>query len=497
MKPPLNQETTITKQLLENRTFRTEITCSSHYWFFHTYFNEYVKYPTALFQREMFEITEDATIKLAIIMAFRGSAKSTIMTLSFPIWAILGVQKKKFVVILSQTQQQAKMHLQNLKAELESNDLLRLDLGPFEERDEEWSSGSLVIPKHNARITALSMEQSIRGLRHGSHRPDLIICDDVEDLSSVKTQDSRNKTYNWLTGDVIPCGDRGTRVIIVGNLLHEDSLLMRLQTDIKEDRLDGIVRSFPLLDNKNDSLWPGKFPSKKEITELQRTVGSVASWHREYLLEIVSDAERVVHPEWVHHYEKLPTPKSLRQSGTGVDLAISQKQTADYTAMVSAEVHGYDDKMRIYIIPNPVNERLTFPETVEKIKVLKGVFHKAGYYHNFYVENVGYQMALIQHLQQQDIDAQAVSVGSTDKRARLALTSHAIQTGLIQFPEKGAEALINQLINLGVEKHDDLADAFSILILQLLSENHTMPRIYFLGGGRGDTIAGNMWNTQF
>ncbi|MFH1142744.1 MAG: terminase family protein, partial [Candidatus Uhrbacteria bacterium] len=175
----------IAEKLLKDKRFRKEVTTSSHYWFFHTYFNEYVKYPTAKFQREMFEISEAETTGLAVITAFRGSGKSTIITLSFPIWAILGKQQRKFVVILSQTQAQAKMHLQNLRTELEANELLRHDLGPFEERNEEWSSGSLVIPKHNARITAMSMEQSIRGIRHGSHRPDLIICDDVEDLASV------------------------------------------------------------------------------------------------------------------------------------------------------------------------------------------------------------------------------------------------------------------------------------------------------------------------
>ncbi len=475
-------ENQIAEKLLEDRTFRKEITTSSHYWFFHTYFNEYVKYPTASFQQEIFDITEDNDIRLAVVTAFRGSGKSTIVTLSFPIWAILGKQNRKFVVILSQTQAQAKMHLQNLKSELEANKLLQGDLGPFEERNEEWSSGSLVIPKYNARITAMSMEQSIRGIRHGSHRPDLIICDDVEDLSSVKTHESRNKTYRWLTGDVIPSGDRGTRVMIVGNLLHEDSLLMRLKEDIADNRLEGITRSYPLLKNEQP-IWPGKFKTQGDVVRLQKSVGSTASWHREYLLEIISDAERVVHPEWVQYYDDLLSDRYLLHTATGVDLAISQKQTADYTSMVSAYVYRVEGETRIFIMPNPVNERLTFPKTIERIKHVNGVLGQKKKLHYLYVESVGYQLSLIQQLKNDGIYAKAVQVNGMDKRSRLALTSDAIQSGVVLFPKQGAERLIAQLVGFGVEKHDDLADAFSILVLQVLTKPKSRSKVHFIGHG--------------
>ena len=71
----------------------------------------------------------------------------------------------------------------NLKRELEDNDLLKNDLGPFQEESDEWGSISLVFSNMNARITVASSEQSIRGMRHGQHRPDLIIGDDVEDMA--------------------------------------------------------------------------------------------------------------------------------------------------------------------------------------------------------------------------------------------------------------------------------------------------------------------------
>ncbi len=173
--------------ILKNQAFRTELAKKSHQYFFAIYFSRYMKYKSALFQQEIFSLTENEKIKNLVIASFRGSAKSTIVTLSYAIWAILGKQQKKFVLIAGQTQQQARQHLKNLKDELEQNELLRNDLGPFKEEEDEWRSYSLVLPKYNARITAVSVDQSIRGIRNKQYRPDLLIGDDIEDLASVKT----------------------------------------------------------------------------------------------------------------------------------------------------------------------------------------------------------------------------------------------------------------------------------------------------------------------
>jgi len=416
----------------------------------------------------MFRITEDTTNKLTVLIAFRGSGKSTLITLSYVIWSIVGIQQKRFVLILCQTQTQAKLHMANIKRELETNDLLKADIGPFEEVSEEWGSSTIVLSNYGARITIASTEQSIRGARHGEHRPDLVICDDVEDLTSVKTREGRDKTFQWLTGDVLPIGDQYTKIVIVGNLLHEDSLLMRLKHAIDEEKLDGQFFAYPLLSKDNEIAWTAKFPTHRDVEKLRLTIGTDSAWYREYLLRIISDADRLVHPEWIHYYEYLPSEKGtdFRLIATGIDLAISQKDSADFTAMVSAKVYGYKSDLKIYILPFPINKRLDFPQTFEQAKNLS-VSLGNGKFTMLYIEDVGYQPALIQHLQSNLIPAEGVKVSGQDKRARLALITHLIKQGNILFPKKGAEELIQQLTGFGIEKHDDLADAFSLLILKI------------------------------
>jgi len=87
-----------------------------------------------------------------------------------------------------------------------------------------------------------------------------------------------------------------------------------------------------------------------------------------------------------------------------------------------------------------------------------------------------YQKALIQELNRQGCHAEGVNPGQ-DKRARLTLTTQLLENGNILFPRKGCEELVTQLTGFGYEKYDDLADAFSMLILSILKHNQKPPVI--------------------
>lgn len=477
--PPNNVPAGIIDAMISDLKVRRAVVTDSHYMFFNFYFSHYIKYETALFQREFFSITENESIKNAFIVAFRGCSKSSVFTTSYPVWAILGKPQKKFVLILCQTRQQAKQHMMNLKRELESNVLLKNDLGPFTEESDEWGSVSLVFSKQNARITAASCEQSIRGLRHNQHRPDLIIGDDLEDLASTKTREGRNKTYQWLTGEVIPAGDRDTKLILIGNLLHEDSLLMRIKEDITKGKINGVFKEYPLMQS-GAILWPGKYPTMAEVEEERRKLGNDFAWEREYMLKIIPSDEQAIRKDWIQYYDKLPKKGEMDWADypkywgvrIGIDLAISQKDTADYTAMVPALLYDSGRDGRIYILPGIINRKITFPETVDLCKDLYKIYKKdTERSPELVIEDVAYQRSLPQQLESEGIyDVMTCHPGNQDKRTRLILTANMIKSGKVKFPKEGAEELISQIVNFGSEKHDDLADAFSNLVLSVIED---------------------------
>jgi predicted phage terminase large subunit-like protein len=484
----------ILEQMFKDRLIRKEIT-SKNFWFFILfYFGHYITYPPAPFHHEIFSLLQDQSVEFLVIQAFRGSGKTTLINQFYPIWAILGEQKKKHIVILGQTLVQAKQHLRNIKAELETNELLKNDLGPFEE-DDEWNSYSLVIPEHNARITAASAEQSIRGIKHGPYRPDLIILDDVEDINSVKTKESRDNIYRWVTGDVIPLGDKNTRIMIIGNLLHEDSLLMRLIKEIDQGQRTGTYRRYPLLDENNNITWPGKYPSMVDIEKEKMRVGNEIAWLREYLLILVADEDQIIKPSMIKYYEELPSiadpENAYRYTIVSVDPAISEGEKADYTAIVCARIYGYGDTMKIYVLPTVINERMGFTKTIEKIKYLSDTISPDDTRASIIVEKVNFQRAYEDVLRNSLYAAEGIAV-SKDKRFRLQITTPVFDYGKILFPKQGADVLRQQLLNFGVG-HDDLVDALSMLINYVVKENNEVPHLTgpddpneeqgFIGGG--------------
>ena len=463
--------------LSKDRTVRRKVISYSHWLFFHVYFAHYIQYPTASFQKELFSLTENDSIKTLVVEAFRGSGKSTLMTLSLPIWAVLGKRKEKFVVILAKTQQQARQYLANIKKEIESNSMLRSDLGPFQEQEDEWRTSSIVIPRYGARITVASVESSLRGMRHYEHRPGLVIADDLEDLESVRQQEQRNKLWAWYTGDVIPMGNESTRYVVIGTRLHDDSLLMRLRKGIESGKRSGKCRLYPLLDSKGVIAWPGRFKTKESIEELKQSIDDVTTFEREYMLRIIPDDQRVVQPEWIRCYRDMPQREGnprYQMTLTGIDLAISKETSADFTAMVSLSAfQDADGTWSAYIHSDPVNERLDFPEARTRIKNVS-MSVGIGNATPIYIESVGYQKSMVQDLQHDGFPAEEFQVHGQDKRMRLSLVTHLIKNGIVQFPERRCEKLINQLIGFGTERHDDLADAFAIA-LHIFMDRMTKP----------------------
>jgi len=470
----MNDQQKIIKQIQESPDFRKALTKESFSWFFATYFTHYITCQTAEFQKAIMDLLQKNELLKVAITAFRGSAKSTIATLAFPIWAMVGKPSKKYALLVSQTQELSKQILTNIKQELSSNELLMRDFGPFTEVADEWRANSFVIPQYNSRISAISQSESIRGLRHRQYRPDLVIIDDVEDLESVKTKEGHDKLWDWFTGEAMPIGDVGTKIVVVGNLLHEDSLMMRLKESIQLGRMDGVYREYPLIDAKGAIAWAGKYPSMKHIEIKRREVADDSAWYREYLLKFISDDRRIVQKSWPQYWTELPdfTRIHIRMIGIGTDMAISEKTTADFTGLIPFIVTGFGDDLKIYVLPYLINKRMNFTDAIKEIKklcvLLQTDFHRVPI---AYIENVGFQAAVSQQLNVEKVLAEPVNISGMNKQTRLEIATPYIRMGKVLFPQRGAEQLISQIVNFGIEKHDDLVDAFTLIILKILESD--------------------------
>lgn len=475
------------RRMIDDENFRRERTRDNLFWFMRCYLPRHSWIGTADFQKEILDIFEQDIPGITALCAFREAGKSSMLRAYIIQQIVTG--KKNFVLIGSKTERQAQDHLKSIKREFEdqNNVLLQNDLGPFSEESDEWGK-SIVIPRYDARIVAVSVEQSVRGVHYRQYRPQLIALDDIEDLASLKSKEATDKIWEWLERDAIPAGAQDARIIIVSNIVAEDSVMTRLRTEIEEGKRDGIFRRYPLVDEDGKVAWPEKFPTPEALKHEKRRHTDLA-WNQEFLLLPISASESVVKKEWLKFYRLPPGKKSgleHRLCLISVDPAISEKSHADFTAIVCADIYGDDEKQKIFIRRNPINKRgLSAKETVDLTKLLYDQVISMGCHAEVVVETVGMQAIFPELMRAAGITyVHEFNPGKYDKRGRLALAGYPVQMGQVLFPEDEAKGeLVNQILRFGATAHDDLADAFSMLINSIPEiKPPCLPEVFCVGG---------------
>ncbi len=199
------------------------------------------------------------------IKAYRGAAKTTLMRL-FSLWLILRGEKR-YAIFIGSTQDLAKETIDLLKTELEDNANLTLD---FDIKiGSVWSAEELVFSAHGVlcKIKSFGAGKKIRGTNFLSMRPDLIICDDIENDENIESKTQRDKLYSWFNKAILKLPSRLNKhynIIIVGTTLHYDSLLQRLdkRDDFKSFNFP-LVIEFP--QNLDEILQNGAFSKAKGL----------------------------------------------------------------------------------------------------------------------------------------------------------------------------------------------------------------------------------------
>ena len=192
------------------------------------------------------------------------------------------------------------------------------------------------------------------------------------------------------------------------------------------------------------------------------------------MLTIIPDTNRIIQKGWIKYYEFLPEKDpdfTFCSAATGIDPAVSQKDWADFTAMVSAKIYFHQDQLRLYILPHPVNERLSTHQSLRRAKEISERLGQ-GNQTVLYIEDVGTQRFFIDSVKKEGCPVQPVPTLGIDKRNRLMAVSQYLEMGQVYFPKQGAEVLISQLLGFGAEKHDDLVDAFTIIVGELFKRSH-------------------------
>jgi len=201
-------------------------------YFVNTYFPHHVKHPETSQLHEYLYTRLPAVISSPegeneVIAAPRGEAKTTLGQQLFDLWCVVR-ELKKFIIIAFDTATQSAESLEVIKAELMYNAGLALDFPAACGQGRVWRIGC-ILTATGIKIEAVGQGQSLRGRKHGAHRPDLVHLDDLENDENVVTPKQRDKLEKWINSTVLPLGGAGVKldVIYVGSILHYDSVLAR------------------------------------------------------------------------------------------------------------------------------------------------------------------------------------------------------------------------------------------------------------------------------
>lgn len=161
------------------------------------------------------------------LIAPRGGGKTSIGTKANATRAIVQ-EAASYIMLISDTFQQSQQNLSAIKEQLTENESLATDYPWACGEGPVWSE-TRIVTKNGILVEALGTGAKIRGRTRGKNRPDLIICDDLENDELVESPEGRRKRKWWFNRALLPAVARGGNVMVIGTALHPDDLIQNLK----------------------------------------------------------------------------------------------------------------------------------------------------------------------------------------------------------------------------------------------------------------------------
>ena len=411
----------------------------------------------APFHEDWSEILLNGTENFAI-EAFRESAKTQIVIRANLLHALTYPQEKRsYLVIICATQTRAGQMLQGVTRDyLSSKDMNGL-LSKVHDNSErafeaEYQNGRRV------RIEAYGKGAALRGIIWGSRRPDLIIIDDPQDSEDARSETVTANDWDWFLSDVYFLGKQ-SRIFLIGNNLGERCIIERVMRG--EAQLNFVTRRIPILGPDGKSTWPSKWPTREIEDEREKwaLLGKTDIWYRERMCRSISPDSQKFKREYFRYYEKAPSLSELNVYTT-VDLAVSQKANADYSAIVTVGVNSSGHWFVLDVEYGRYDPSTTMDAIFSAVRKWRPL--------SVGIEAVAYQSALL-HFLEREMPKRGIFFRITPLKAekkkelRIDTLQPRFAVGTVWFKAGAAwrEKIESELLAYPNGAHDDVIDALA------------------------------------
>ncbi len=285
-----------------------------------------------------------------------------------------------------------------------------------------------------------------------SKRFDLIFCDDILDEENTANPEQQEKVSNWFWKTLKPCLAPGGSIIVVGTRWAEGDLY---QTLIEDKKWPSLIKGAIYYDDDDKdrlnpkALWPELWPLDK-LEQERRDMGS-AMFACSYLNDISGlMAGNVFRREWFQYFNGLPSGRRYTYK-MGVDLASSEKQSADFTCRA---VIAEDEFFNTYVLSVYRDKR----ETGHRSFVIDG-YNAYPEISRIVIESNQFQSALVKEI----INTTPLPVvgkkADVDKVTRARAVAARYESGKV-FHHRSLEGSDFEIELLSFPKgHDDQIDA--------------------------------------
>ncbi|WP_246637652.1 phage terminase large subunit [Crassaminicella profunda] len=462
------------------------------------YFSHYFNRETPEFHRELDTIWKKGVIKTKAgvkraVAAPRGHAKSTNLTFKDTIHSIV-YEYKHYILIISDSSDQADGFLTNIRDEFEDNEAIKEDFGEL--KGLVWKN-SVLLTSTDVKVEALGAGKKVRGRKHRNWRPDLIVLDDIENDENVRTPEQRKKLENWFYKAVSKAGDDYTDIIYIGTLLHYDSLLAkvlrnpayqskkykavisfakhkelwdqweRIFTDLSNDNreqeaLDFFNANKEKMLERTEVLWEDKL-DYYNLMVMKVSEGD-AAFNSEEQNEPINPDDCLFNEEWFDFYNEaaIDFRNELFEFYGFVDPSLGKSRTSDYSAIITIAkdtTTGY-----MYVIDADIERRhpdKIIEDILEKEKWLRNAYGRG--YTAFGAETNQFQWFLKEELAKASakeglyLPIEEIQQTS-DKVMRIQTLQPDIKNRYIKLHPR-YKLLLEQLKYFPMADHDDGPDA--------------------------------------
>lgn len=429
----------------------------------------------------------------------RGHAKSAYLSNMFPVHQIC-FNLRKYILIISETSDMSKKFIEWISQQLKYNEKLRNDFGELlsvqkqlndKDNQEAFRTTSGILVESSA------IGKRMRGKRNGAHRPDLVICDDLESTSNTNTPELREKNLHWFNSVVMPIGTKNTSFIYMGTIVHGSGLLPTIlqrgdfkskvfsaiinkpdredlwiefeelyrnveNPDRKDDALDFYEQHREDMEQGVEVLWSWRWGYAELMLE-KINLGSRA-FGSEYLNNPIDEESQIFKPDHFTYFDY----KDLRDTyGRDLqldyyqfwDIAMGKNKRSDYNAIITL---GRDRRTGILYIVDAWAAKVPAHKALE-IAVDKIIEHRPK---TFGVEVVAAQYDFYRQLREA-LTKRGVYTTKlkpitprSKKEERIEMLEPLIESGILRFM-KHQRLLLEQLEQFPGADHDDLPDALA------------------------------------